>query len=201
MQQIASDIGLYGLLIVFINVLLAEGGIPLPAFPILAAAGALVTKGPCQIIALVTAGFCGCMLADLAWYWSGKRHGARVLRLLCKVSLSPDFCVRQTETMFLKVGKWSLLFAKFFPALSTISVAMAGVTKMPLHVFFVLNGVGALFFVIVAVLVGWIFRDAFIVVFDAIADIGKLGGLFIVLVLCLYLLSRWWRRIADRRIF
>jgi multimeric flavodoxin WrbA len=35
---------------------------------------------------------------------------------------------------------WSLLFAKFFPGLTTISVAMAGVTKMSLPFFLLLNG-------------------------------------------------------------
>ena len=51
------------------------------------------------------------------------------------MSLSPDFCVSQTETAFAKVGPWSLPFAKFFPGLSIISVAMAGVTKISLPAF------------------------------------------------------------------
>jgi membrane protein DedA with SNARE-associated domain len=58
------------------------------------------------------------------------------------MSLSPEFCVRHTETVYLKVGPWSLLLTKFFPALSTISVAMAGGTKMPLPAFLLLNGIG-----------------------------------------------------------
>jgi membrane protein DedA with SNARE-associated domain len=62
--------------------------------------------------------------------------------------------------VFAKVGAWSLLFAKFFPGLTTISVAMAGVTKMSLPFFLFLNGIGALLFVSVPVLVGWIFQNA-----------------------------------------
>jgi membrane protein DedA with SNARE-associated domain/rhodanese-related sulfurtransferase len=190
----ASDVEHYGLLIIFLNVLLAEGGLPLPAFPILIAAGALATQSPYQVVEAIVAGVSGSLIADLAWYWSGKRHGARVMRLLCRMSLSPDFCVRQTETMFLKVGPWSLLFAKFFPALSTISVAMAGVTKMPLRAFLLLNGIGALLFVSVAVVVGWIFQDAVTDILRMLADIGKLGVLFVLALLGLYLLGRWWRR-------
>jgi hypothetical protein len=34
------------------------------------------------------------------------------------------------------------VFAKFFPGLTTISVAMAGVTKMSLPSFLFLNGIG-----------------------------------------------------------
>jgi membrane protein DedA with SNARE-associated domain len=133
MQQIAFGAEWYGLLIVFFNALLAQGGIPVPAFPILmVVAGAVASQSRHQIFQIIAAGSIGCMIADLVWYWGGKRFGSRIMRLVCKVSLSPDVCVHQTEMMFLKVGSWSLIFAKWLPALSTISVAMAGVTKMPL---------------------------------------------------------------------
>src|SRR6266700_1230859 len=199
MQQVASDIERYGLLVVFLNVLLAEGGLPLPAFPILITTAALVAQSRHQIPQIILAGVSGSLIADLAWYWSGQRHGRRVLGLLCKMSLSPDFCVRQTETVFLKVGPYSLLFAKFFPGLSTISVAMAGVTRMPLPTFLLLNGIGAFLFVSAAVAIGLIFQDAITDILLMLADIGKLGILIVVAVLGLYLLARWWRRRAFIR--
>ena len=96
--------------------------------------------------------------------------------------------------MFSKIGAWSLLFAKFFPGLSTISVAMAGVTKMSLPFFLFLNGIGALLFVSVAVLVGWIFQNAITDILFTLANIGKFGVLSVLAALGLYLLARWWRR-------
>jgi rhodanese-related sulfurtransferase len=114
--------------------------------------------------------------------------------LLCKLSLSPDFCVRQTETVFLKIGPCSLLFAKFFPALSTIAVAMAGVTKMSLRTFLVLNGIGALLFVGVAVVLGRIFQQAITDILRVLADVGKYAVLVGFALLALYLLARWLRR-------
>jgi membrane protein DedA with SNARE-associated domain/rhodanese-related sulfurtransferase len=194
MQQVASDIERYGLLVVFLNVLLAEGGLPLPAFPILITIAALVTQSRQQVLEIIVVGVSGALIADLAWYWSGKRYGRRVLAFLCKMSLSPDFCVRQTEAVFLKVGPWSLLLAKFFPGLSTISVAMAGVTKMPLPIFVLFSGIGALLFVSVAVTMGLIFQDAIADILLMLANIGKFGVLFVLAVLGLYLLARWWRR-------
>jgi hypothetical protein len=113
--------------------------------------------------------------------------------------LSPDFCVRQTETVFAKVGPWSLLFAKFVPGLTTISVAMADVTKMSLPFFFLLSGIGALLFVSVPVLLGWIFQNAITDIVFTLADIGKFGVLAVLAALGLYLLARWWRRRAFIR--
>jgi membrane protein DedA with SNARE-associated domain/rhodanese-related sulfurtransferase len=199
MQQLASDIERYGPLLVLLAVLLAEGGLPLPALPLLITAGALAAQSPYQALVIILAGVGGCMLADLAWYCGSKRYGRRVLGLLCKMSMSPDFCVRQSEAVFLKIGPWSLLCTKFLPGLSTISVAMAGVTKMPLPTFLLLDGMGALLFVGVAVATGWMLQDAINSVVAVVVDVGRLGALLLVALLGLYLLARWWRRRAFIR--
>ena len=90
----------FGLVAVFLNVLLDEGGLPLPASPLLAVAGALAARGEFSIASIIAAAVAGSFVADNAWYWLGRRHGRGVLGLLCKLSLSPDACVRQTETLF-----------------------------------------------------------------------------------------------------
>lgn len=194
MEQIASEIERYGLWVVFANVLLAEGGLPLPAFPILVAAGALATRGGYSLFALIAAGVAACLIADLAWYWCGRRYGGRVLGWLCKLSLSADRCVHQTQTLFLKVGKSSLLLAKFLPGLSIVSVAMAGVARMPPAAFLLLDAAGALLFVSASLLLGWAFQDSIADVLKALGHTGKIGLVALLLLLCLYLLIRWWRR-------
>jgi membrane protein DedA with SNARE-associated domain len=199
MLNISSDIARYGLFVVFISVSLAEVGIPLPAFPMLVTAGAIMTNGRYQVVELIAAGVSGTLIADLCLYWSGTRYGERVLGFLCKMSLSPNFCVGQVETLFLRFGKWSLLYAKFFPGLSAISVAMAGITRMPAGAFLLLNGIGALLHVILAVLAGWLFRDTVIGILDEMSVIGEFGLLSVGIVACLYLLARWWRRRAFIR--
>lgn len=194
MEHAASEIERYGLPFIFVNVLLTEGGLPLPLFPILLAAGALATRGGDRLVGLIAAGVGGSLVADLAWYWCGKRYGGRVLGWLCKLSLSPDRCVRQTETMFLKIGKSSLLFTKFFPALSTVSVAMAGAARMPALAFLLLDLTGAFLFVSFALGLGWAFQDSIADILKAIADAGEAGMLSVLLVFSLYLVARWWRR-------
>ena len=120
--------------------------------------------------------------------------GPRVMRLLCKMSLSPDVCVHQTQNMFSKVGSWSLVFAKWLPALSTISVAMAGITKMPLVIFLAFDVSGTLIFVGLAALTGRIFQDEVNHILLMLGDVGKVGAALVLAILVLYLLARWWRR-------
>ena len=91
-------------LLVFLYVLADQLGVPLPATPALLGIGALAAAGkinPAVALALIVA---ACLLADLVWYSLGRRLGARVLRLLCRISLEPDSCVRRTEDVFIRYG-------------------------------------------------------------------------------------------------
>lgn len=169
-------------------------GLPLPLIPILMTAGALAGQNADQLTEIVLLSVGGNIVAELGLYWLGLHYGQRFLGLLCRMSLSPDFCVRQTETIFTKLGPWSLIFAKFLPGLSLISVAMAGVTNMALLSFFLLNAVGALLFVGVFVALGVIFQDAVTSVLVTVTELGTFGILVIVVGLGFYSLFKWWRR-------
>src|SRR5713101_101726 len=95
----------YGLALVFANVLLEQLGLPIPAVPALVVAGALAAEGELSPLAAFGVAFVACMIGDAVWYLAGRRYGRRVMKFLCRVSLSPDSCVRQTEFRFERWGK------------------------------------------------------------------------------------------------
>src|SRR5688572_10383809 len=105
----------HGIGLVFANVFLEQIGAPIPAVPTLIVAGALVAKGRLPLLPLLGAALIACLLADTVWYLLGRWKGHKVLRIVCRISLSPDSCVRQTESLFERRGMLSLLFAKFIP--------------------------------------------------------------------------------------
>jgi membrane protein DedA with SNARE-associated domain/rhodanese-related sulfurtransferase len=192
MQHIISVVEQHALWVVFVNLLLTQAGLPLPVYPTLMTAVALA--GPHQAPGIVAAGVAGAVLGDLVPYWSGRRFGRRILGPLCKMSLSPDFCVRRTETVFAKLGPWSLLFARFIPGASLISVAMTGVNRMPVPLFLLLDVIGKFLFVAAGVALGWMFQDAIASALATLAGWGKFGVLAVVAALGLYVLAKWWRR-------
>ena len=198
MQHFASLIEQFGLLIVFANVLLEQGGLPLPSWPMLIVAGALGISGAGVVPPLIAAA-AAAVLADTGWYFAGARWGRKVLATLCRISLSPDSCVRQTESIFTRIGLKSLLFVKLLPGLGLVTVTMAGITGVSLPVFLLLDGIGAALFVAVPILLGRIFHNAVDIVLVTLAQLGEWGALLLVSAFAVYICARWIKRQAFIR--
>ncbi|HEX7229748.1 MAG TPA: VTT domain-containing protein, partial [Candidatus Binatia bacterium] len=99
------------------------------------------------------------ILADPFWYSLGRYRGGRILKLLCRISLEPDSCVRRTENLFVRRGVHSLLVAKFVPGLNTAAPSLAGVFRMPVRRFIIFDCFGALLWVVTVASLGLILSD------------------------------------------
>ncbi|MGZ7080690.1 MAG: DedA family protein, partial [Thermoanaerobaculia bacterium] len=119
----------YGTALIAANVFLEQIGAPVPALPTLIVAGALTRNGALSSTAIMAAAVLSSVVADWIWFALGRRYGYTILKTLCRISLSPDSCVRDTEANFERWGMKSLLIAKFIPGFSTIAPPLAGATK------------------------------------------------------------------------
>ena len=149
----------HGYIVLFGWVLLEQLGLPIPAAPLLVAAGALARAGKMNLSLAVSLAFVAVILADLCWYSLGRYRGGRILKLLCRISLEPDSCVRRTENLFVRHGVQSLLVAKFIPGLNTAAPSLAGIFRMPVRRFLIFDCLGALFWVVTVTSVGLILSD------------------------------------------
>src|SRR5205809_438899 len=120
MNEVLQFLAQHGPLVLFLAVLVEQAGIPLPASPWLLAAGALIGEGKVHTLSALGAAVSGSMLADFIWFLLGRRYGNRVLKLLCRISLEPDSCVRRTQGVFTRFGIRGIIPAKFIPGLSTL---------------------------------------------------------------------------------
>jgi membrane protein DedA with SNARE-associated domain/rhodanese-related sulfurtransferase len=163
----------HGGLVVFAIVFAEQVGLPIPAFPILLAAGALAGAGKMNLALAIVLAFMACLMGDLLWYYLGRHRGAKVLGLLCRISLEPDSCVRRTEEFFLRHGTRSLVFAKFLPGLSTVTPALAGLFGVKVERFMLYDGLGAFLWVAAATVPGYLFSDQ---LESMAAQAGRLGS-------------------------
>jgi membrane protein DedA with SNARE-associated domain len=160
MNHLSALIEQSGLLVVFFALLLSRVGAPIPAFPVLLTAAAMRSGSAPGIAALVLAGSAGGLIADFGWFVASRRYGRSLLSLLCKVSISPDSCVRQTESVQAKLGDLSLIFGRTVPGIGLISIALAAIARMSIARFLALNLVGELLFVGSTVLLGVLYNSA-----------------------------------------
>jgi membrane protein DedA with SNARE-associated domain len=159
LEQAADFLIRHGYALLFGWVLLEQMGLPIPAAPLLVAAGALARAGKMNLTFAVALAFIAVILADLFWYSLGRYRGGRILKLLCRISLEPDSCVRRTENLFVRRGVHALLVAKFVPGLNTAAPSLAGIFRMPVRRFMIFDSLGGLFWVVTVTSLGLVFSD------------------------------------------
>ena len=171
----------YGLGVVFLNVLIEQLGAPIPAYPVLVVTGAVACDDWQHGARIVLLAVAAALIADLLWYQAGKSYGHRVLGRICRISLSPDACILQTESLYGRWGPKSLLIAKFVPGFASIASALAGVVGTPRSVFVLYDTLGALIWVGSAVLLGSLFSTTVEDLLAVLTALGQ-GGLVLLAV-------------------
>jgi len=196
MDFIITLIREYGVGIVFLNVLVEQLGAPIPAYPVMVVAAAIQGQGGVlsQQGWLVAVAVAAALLADSVWFALGRRYGRRVLARLCRISLSPDSCVQNTESLYARWGAKSLVIAKFVPGFASIASALAGAVGTRAGRFLWFDGLGALLWVGSAALLGGLFSSAVEDLLDVLAQLGFWGLLLVAAALALFVARRWWSR-------
>ncbi len=184
----------YGLALVFANVLVEQIGLPIPAVPTLIVAGALAADGEFAAWAIFGVALIACTIGDAIWYAAGRLYGHRVLRLLCRVSLSPDSCVRQTEFRFERWGGLTLVLGKFIPGLATIAPPLAGAMRLSWSSFLFLNGLGAAIWAGAAIGAGILFHAEINRLVARLQDLGIMAIEVLAVLLAGYIAVKWWER-------
>ena len=171
-----------------------QAGLPLPAYPVLIVAGAYAAMGGNPLWQLVGVGIVASIISDTGWYTAGRRFGMRILSTLCRVSLSQDSCVRQTESIFQRFGPASMLFAKFVPGFASVATALAGAIRLRYSTFVLFDAIGAGLWVGLGVGLGYVFRDAIGDIMAKLSSLGKYGVMLVIAGFAIWIVVKWLRR-------
>ncbi len=186
----------WGLALVFGWVLLEQSGVPLPASPILVTAGALAQEGALRPEWVLGCALAASLIADHAWFAAGRYRGRALLGTICKLSLSPDTCVRRTDDMIVKYGAPLLLFAKFIPGVSAVAIPSAAAMGLPYRRFVLYDAAGALIWSGAYVGLGMIFSREVQRVLDALERYGGRGLMVVAVLFAIYIAGKFayrWR--------
>lgn len=191
----------WGLPLVFASVLAEQGGLPLPAAPLLLCAGAAAAAGTMRLEQALLTAFAACLFTDHVWYLTGRRYGRRLLAGLCRISLSPDNCVRRTDHLITRRGPGVLVIAKFIPGVSALAIPTTAAAGLGYGRFLLFAGAGGMLWCGAYVAAGYVFSRQINELLAALDWIG--GWAFVVLAigLVLYLAWKLFSRWRLRRLF
>ena len=195
MNEISQFVSQYGGIMLFAIVFAEQVGLPIPAVPVLLAAGALAGAGQMDLIVALVLSLVACLAGDVVWYEVGRRRGRQALSLLCRISLEPDFCVRRTENFFTRYGIRALILAKFLPGLSTLAPAMAGLFGIRFSRFLGYDGLGAGLWALTFILPGYVFSNEI----EAIAAQQSRAGMYFLVALGIGLVAYIAFKFAHRQ--
>src|SRR5262249_30517295 len=184
----------HGLPLVFAVVFVEQIGLPIPALPLLLAAGALSATGKFNLLLGVVVTLIACLIADAFWFYLGRYRGNRVLGFLCRISLEPDSCVRRTQNVFTRFGLRGIVVAKFLPGMSTVAPPLAGLAGDHFGPFLLADGLGALLYGITFLFLGFAFSNQIEQIGAAIADIGGSALHLLLVVAAIYIGYKFWQR-------
>ena len=194
MDLLLHIIETYGLWVVVVSVLLDQGGLPVPAYPPMIVTAALAVESHESVWPIILVATLATLVADLAWFAGGRKFGARLLRAMCKLSLSADSCVGLTRRIYARWGAPSLILAKYIPGFAAVSTTLAGESGTSLRRFVLYDGIGSLLWVAGAVGLGVMFHSAVEALLTQLEDLGHYALMLLVAAVMIFVALKWWQR-------
>jgi membrane protein DedA with SNARE-associated domain len=189
----------HGYAFLFCYVFGAQAGVPIPADPLLLIMGALAGDGRYSLWLAGILAIIAALAGDCFWYEVGRARGRSVLSVVCKLSLEPDACVRKTELRFRRRGAWTLLFAKFVPGMSLVSMPLAGVIHMRRWRFLVADAAGCSLWGFGYLFLGRLFHHQIDTLVSMLGFYGRRAGIVVASFLAAYIAFKYWQRWRFRR--
>jgi membrane protein DedA with SNARE-associated domain len=178
----------YGLLALFLIVMLESAGVPFPGETALVAAGVFASHGELNIAAVIIVAAAAAIIGDNLGYWIGRTGGRSVLTRWTVTSRTLPWA----EGFFERHGPKTIFIGRFFSILRVTAAWMAGVSRMRWWTFFLWNAAGGICWALLVGLVAYLFGQA---AADAIAKYGLIGGASIVALALAGLVGfHFWRK-------
>ncbi|HET8701286.1 MAG TPA: DedA family protein [Nitrococcus sp.] len=143
MEFLIQHISDYGLLLLFLTIMIEDFGLPVPGETALIGAALLAARGDFPIALVALAGWLGAVVGDNIGYAIGRYGGRRLLvNKGSLVGITPQR-VAKIENFFHRYGGAVVLLARFIEGLRQLNGLVAGAMLMPWQRFLIYNAIGA----------------------------------------------------------
>lgn len=160
LDMLVSEYGLWIYAILFLIIFMETGMILTPFLPgdsLIFAAGALAWSGSLNIWLVIVICIVAAILGDTLNYWVGRLAGEKLLRRYPKI-VKPQY-LEKTKTFFERYGGKTIILCRFVPIVRTVAPFMAGTGEMTYGRFTRYNIVGAIIWVLLFAIAGYLFAN------------------------------------------
>jgi membrane protein DedA with SNARE-associated domain len=182
----------YGLIALFLIVMLESGGVPLPGETALVTASIYASQGKLNIVEVIVVAAAAAIIGDNLGYWAGRLGGRRLLERWGPTRKWSQRTMPRAERFFKRHGGKTIFLARFFSVLRVTAAWVAGISRMYWWFFFLWNAAGG---IVWAALVGLVAYYVGHAAADAIGRYGLWVGALIVVVLAIvWLAVHLWKK-------
>ncbi|HKQ48492.1 MAG TPA: DedA family protein [Phycisphaerae bacterium] len=147
-------LGKWSYLGLFLILIAAGLGIPLPEDIPLIASGWLVYKGKADLWLMILTGLVGVMVGDSLLFSMGRRYGDHIVEHRWLRRIAKPWLIEKARRLFVNHGAKVIFAARFMPGIRAVLFLIAGVFRVPYWKFALMDGTAALISVPVWVWVG-----------------------------------------------
>jgi membrane protein DedA with SNARE-associated domain len=152
--NVATDqVGAYGVLAVFLLMILESACIPVPSEAIMLYGGFLVSRGDESLLLIVAAGVLGNVAGSWIAYGVGRTRGREWALRWHWLHITPKR-LDAADRWFARWGSWAVLGSRCLPIIRTFISLPAGIARMPFWRFTVLTLIGCIPWVLALALAG-----------------------------------------------
>lgn len=143
---------------VFVALLIAGVGFPIPEDVILLTAGVIAGQKD-ALLSTIVVSYIGVMIGDISMYFMGRIFGSKAIEMPVLKWFVTESRLRSVQGYYKKYGYWTIFFSRFLAFLRASSFILAGVSKVPFKLFVIADGTAALISVPFLVWLGSYFSD------------------------------------------
>ncbi len=159
MEGLDAFLSSYGYWVFFAVGFVEFVGVPIVSVPVLIAGGAMVASGTLGFLAFVLSVAAGGWLADLGWYWVGRRQGSWLIDVACRLWSNPRACVSTVKDRLSRMGTPYILLAKMLPGSGNLIAVAAGLAGFGALPFILADAASLILWAAIYTGTGWILSD------------------------------------------
>ena len=195
-QPLLDTLLRYGIVAVFVALMLTPLGLPVPEEISLLVAGVLAANGHVAVPTALLVAYVGVTGGDVVAWTMGRRAGLHPRGFIARL-VGPEQII-QIEQFYERWGGWAIVIARQLPGTRLPAFFFAGASGISLTRFLLIDGIAAIFTTSVYFLLGYVFAEDIDGVLLWVDRFRSGSSTFALLGIVAFVSWIWWRRRKKR---